>query len=116
MDIFTVDQLLQLSISAAITSILASAISTLWTGLDGKKLVAVVGATALVVTVLRTTFVPGMKLADVQALILGILLTWAFAILFWKFFGKRFVDTLFTNVWGKISQKLGGDSTTPPAP
>jgi hypothetical protein len=112
MEIFTVDQLLQLVISAAITSILSSAVSTIATSLEGKKLVVVVAVMALVVTVLRTSFMPGMKLADIQGLILGILLTWAFAVLFWTFVGKRFVDKLFTFVWGRIIDKLGGDTPT----
>lgn len=109
MEIFTVDQLLQLVISAAITTIVVSAVNVFQEKVPGNWLAALV---ALVVTILRTTFVAGMKFSDWQVVALGILLTWAFSILFWKYLGGKFIDKLFGDVWNRIT----GGKSEPPTP
>jgi len=121
MDIFTVSQLWQLILSAALTSIVVSAITTVWTDLQGTKSLVMVAIVAFVITVLRTTFISTSQLATamekiayIQSVALGMLITWAFALLFWKFFGKRFVDVFFTGVWKAIQQKIGSPDPTPP--
>jgi hypothetical protein len=126
MDVFTLDQLLQMVICGAITSILGSAFSTVFDKVQGKTLLTVVAIIALVVTLLRTTFFSTVvlvnfaaKFAFAQSVVLVVLLTWAFAIIFWFTLGKKFVDKLFTFVWAEVQKRLGGVSTpseptTPP--
>jgi len=110
MDIFTSEQLQTLLVVAIITSFIVSAFNQLQARLSSNLLLAIV---AFVVTLLKTSFLPGMSFADWQALLTGFLLTMAFSVLFWNYVGKFIIDPFFAWLKKKILDKFnpqsGGD-------
>jgi len=94
--------------AALITTLIVSAINVVENQVPNKALVALVAA---VVTLLSTTFVPGADFAHWQRLVLQMIVTIAFAILFYTYLGGTFIDRLFRFVKNYINQKLG---TNPP--
>lgn len=110
MDLFTSTQLQSLMVVAVITTFIVSAINIIQTKADGtnaipgKWLTAII---AVVVTLLQTTFVKGASFAEWQEIITSILLTTAFAILFWTFLGQFTVDRFFGWIKRKIVEKYG---------
>ena len=103
MDLFTSDQLQSLVVVSVITTFIVSAVNLLEIRLRGHWLLALV---ALVVTLLKTTFLPGMGFSDWQVLITNFLLTIAFAILFWNYVGQYTVDPFFQWLKKKITDKF----------
>ena len=68
---------------------------------------------ALFATALKIQIVKGMTFADWQQLLFGAMLTWAFAVLFYQYTGKKYVDKLFD----EIAKKLGlNQNNAPPNP
>ena len=106
MDIFTSEQLQSLFIVAVITTFVVSAFNAVQARVRGHWLTA--GA-AIIITLLRTTFTPGMTFADWQGLLTNVLLTAAFAILFWTYIGQYTVDKFFGFVKRKIEERYGKD-------
>ena len=111
MDIFTSEQLQSLFIVAIATTFVVSAINVM----QGDRIRGswVTGVAAIIITLLRTTFTPGMSIADWQGLLSQFLLTTAFAILFWTYVGQYTVDRFFAYLKTKITEKYGGESTKP---
>jgi len=109
MDLFTSEQLQALLIVAVITTFVVSAINTYQTAIGGKWLTAII---ALVITLLRTTFTASMSFADWQGTLTNILLTTAFAILFWTYLGQYTVDKIFSWLKKKIAEKYGTANNT----
>jgi len=81
-----------LLIASVITTVLVSAINTVNTKIHSNVLVFVV---AVIITILNTTFVSGAGFADWQKIISSVLFTMAFAVLFYNYLGKWFIDKLF---------------------
>lgn len=118
MDLFTSEQLQSLMVVAVITTFVVSAINVIQTRADGTNTIAGKWLTAIVailITLLQTTFIKGMSLGQWQQIITNILLTTAFAILFWTFLGQFTVDRLFGWLKKKIVEKYGngGPSVNP---
>jgi hypothetical protein len=89
----------ELIVSAIATTFVVSAINTVQAKISTNWLVFIV---SIVVTLLRTTIETG-SIQVYQGLIFKILLTMSFAILFYNYVGKWFVDTIFV----KIKEKFG---------
>lgn len=81
-----------LLIVAAITTFLVSAINTIQSKISTNWLVFIV---SILITLLNTTFVVGACFSDWQKLISEVLTTMAFAVLFYNYIGKWFVDQFF---------------------
>lgn len=80
--------------SAIITSILVSAANVFSTQLEGIRNRYLIGVISAVVTLLSTTFEDLAGFADWQKLILSMLLTTAFSVIFYLSLGQFFVDKL----------------------
>jgi hypothetical protein len=81
-----------LLVASIITTFIVSAINTITAKASTNLLVFVV---AVIITLLNTTFTAGATFSDWQAILSSILFTMAFAVLFYNFLGKWFVDALF---------------------
>ena len=92
-----------LLITAAITTIVVSAINTMTWKITTNWLVFI---TSVVITLLNTTFVQGMGFAAWQKALAAILLNMAFAVLFYNYAGKWFVDQVFEKLKRLITSKL----------
>jgi len=108
MDIFTSEQLQTLLVVAIITSFIVSAFNQLQARLSSNWLLAI---TAFVVTLLKTTFTPGMTFSEWQALLTGFLLTMAFSVLFWNYVGKFIIDPFFAWLKKKLLDKFNPTGT-----
>lgn len=114
MDIFTSDQLQTLLVVAIITSFIVSAFNQLNAKISSNWLLAI---TAFIITLLKTTFLPGMSFSDWQILLTGFLLTMAFAVLFWNYVGKYIIDPFFAWLKKKLLEKISTPGTpTEPKP
>lgn len=91
--------------AALITSIIVSAINTLKPALSTNWLVFIVAA---IVSLLLTSFDAG-SFPEVQKLIITILLTMAFSVMFYNYVGQHTVDRLFARVKRWIDNRFGGD-------
>lgn len=92
-DLFNLDMI----ISAVAVTFIVSALNTIQNKITTNWLVFIV---SIVVTVLRVTF----DLSDWQTLAFQVLITMSFAILFYNYIGKWFVDNVFLWVKGKFSK------------
>lgn len=99
-----------LLITATITAFVVSALATI-TQVSVNKLVFIV---ALLVTLLSTQF-EGACAWDWQKLALQILMTMAFAVLFYNYIGKWFIDDLFAWLKKLIGDKFNKDNPPPAA-
>ncbi len=97
-----------LLLCAIVTTFIVSAMNTMQTKLSSNWLVFIV---SLIVTVLSTTFT-AVQFADFQKIGLQLLMTMAFAILFYNYLGKLFIDKLFIWIKKQIDNKLGKDEPT----
>ena len=97
-----------LMLCAVVTTFIVSAVNTTQAKLSSNWLVFIV---SLIVTVLSTTFTATL-FSDFQRIGLQLLMTMAFAILFYNYLGKLFVDKLFVWIKKQIDNKLGKDDPT----
>lgn len=93
-----------LLLCATITTFIVSAINVTQQKISSNWLVFIVSS---VVTLLSTTFAPQASFADWQRLLLQLITTMAFAILFYNYLGKLFVDKVFAWIKKQIDTKLG---------
>ena len=84
-------------ISAVGTTFVVSALNTVQNKVSTNWLVFI---TSILVTLLRVTF----DFTHWQSLIFQILITMSFAILFYNYVGKWFVDNVFVWIKGKFSK------------
>ena len=90
----------ELIFSAIVVTFVVSALNTVQTKLTTNLLVFIV---SLLITLLRVTLTGG-DLAYWQGLLFQILLTMSFAILFYNYVGKWFVDSIFVKIKEKFSK------------
>ncbi len=95
-----------LLLCATITTFIVSAINVTQSKLSSNWLVFIVSS---IVTALSTTIEPQASFSDWQKLLLQVLTTMAFAILFYNYLGKLFVDKIFAWVKKQMENKLGKD-------
>ena len=88
----------EILISAIITTFVVSAINTLQNKLSTNWLVFIV---SIVITVLEVEF----DFSDWQGFFLQVFVLMSFAILFYNYIGKWFVDRVFS----KLKEKFGGE-------
>jgi hypothetical protein len=99
-----------LLITAAITTMVVSAINTMSWKITTNWLVFI---TSVVITLLNTTFVQGMGVSAWQKTLVAILLNMAFAVLFYNYAGKWFIDQVFEKLKKIITSKLNKDEPKP---
>lgn len=99
-----------LLITAATTTLVVSALKTMEWRVSVNWLVFLV---SVVVTLLNTTFIEGAGFSDWQKIILTILMNMAFAVLFFNYAGKWFIDKLFVKVRNIFVKWFGKDEGTP---
>jgi hypothetical protein len=90
----------ELIFSAIVVTFVVSALNTVQTKLTTNLLVFIV---SLLITLLRVPLTGG-DLAYWQGLLFQILLTMSFAILFYNYVGKWFVDSIFVKIKEKFSK------------
>ena len=88
---------LDMIISAIVATFVVSAINTIQNKISTNWLVFVV---SIIITVLRIT----LNWSDWQNVIFQILITMSFAILFYNYIGKWFIDNLFNKIKDKFSK------------
>lgn len=88
---------LDMIISATVVTFVVSAINTIQNKISTNWLVFIV---SILVTVLRIT----LDWSDWQNVIFQILITMSFAVLFYNYIGKWFVDNLFNKIKEKFSK------------
>lgn len=88
---------LDMIISATVVTFVVSAINTIQNKISANWLVFIV---SILVTVLRIT----LDWSDWQNVIFQILITMSFAVLFYNYIGKWFVDNLFNKIKEKFSK------------
>lgn len=91
---------LELIVSAVVTTFVVSAFNTVQNKISSNWLVFIV---SIVVTILRVSFISG-DFAAIQELLFKILLTMSFAILFYNYIGRWFIDTLFARLKDKFTK------------
>jgi hypothetical protein len=106
-----------LIVAGVITTFVVSAINTLNLKVSSNKLVFFI---SVLITLLSTTFLPSSYLEEgqvfnipiiltiAQKIILSILVTMSFSILFYNYLGKLFLDRLFDSIKRKILEKFPG--------
>ena len=109
MDILKLFDWQSLLIASAITTFAVSAINTIQTKLSTNWLVFVI---ALVVTVLSTEIVGIKGIENWQKVLVQIILTMSFSVLFYNYLGKLFLDDIFGWIKKKIGESTG--TTAPP--
>ena len=96
-----------LLITSTITAFVVSALYTIIPiDAEGKPKLSVnfmVFITALIITLLSTQFT-GASAWEYQQIALQIFMTMAFAVLFYNYLGKWFLDSLFENIKTKITK------------
>jgi hypothetical protein len=103
-----------LLISAVITTFVVSAINTIQAKVSTNILVFIV---ATIVTLLNTTFIRGAGFAEWQRTLSELLFTMAFAVLFYNYAGKWFIDRLFTWLKKMLTDKFSkAGEDKPPTP
>ena len=90
----------ELIFSALVVTFVVSALNTVQNKLSTNVLVFII---SLLVTLLRVPLTGG-DLAYWQGLLFQILLTMSFAILFYNYIGKWFVDSIFVKIKEKFSK------------
>lgn len=88
---------LDMIISATVVTFVVSAINTIQNKVSTNWLVFIV---SILVTVLRIT----LDWSDWQNVIFQILITMSFAVLFYNYIGRWFVDNLFNKIKEKFSK------------
>lgn len=92
-ELFTLDMI----ISAMAVTFIVSALNTVQNKITTNWLVFVI---SILVTLLRVTF----DFSQWQTLVFQVLITMSFAILFYNYIGKWFVDNVFVWIKGKFSK------------
>lgn len=92
-ELFTLDMI----ISAMAVTFIVSALNTVQNKITTNWLVFII---SIIVTVLRVNF----EFPDWQNLIFQLLITMSFAILFYNYIGKWFVDNVFVWIKGKFTK------------
>lgn len=99
-----------LFLAGVVTTFIVSAINVSTNKVPSKILVAV---TALIVTILVTTFSPSKNFADIQKMILQMLITMSFSISLYHWGGEWLIGKIFGWV-KKMFEKVFGKDDPPP--
>jgi hypothetical protein len=106
-----------LTITASITAFVVSAFYTIIpTNAEGKPKISVnimVFVVSLIITLLSTQFT-GASVWEYQQLALQIFMTMAFAVLFYNYLGKWFLDSLFESIKAKLIKWFGKSDAPQP--
>jgi glucose-6-phosphate-specific signal transduction histidine kinase len=99
-----------LFLASAVTTFIVSAINVSVNKVPSKILVVII---AFVVTLLVTTFTPGMHFAEWQKLILQMIVTMSFSISFYHWGGEWLMGKIFGWVKNVIGSKLPDGESKP---